>query len=95
MATAIWKYQIPVSDNFTLNMPFDANIIRVDNVDGLLYLWAIVDTDEDLKQEERHFNFYKTGQAIEAPYASNYIGHCKIFIGQELCLYLFEHISNE
>lgn len=56
------------------------------------FLWAIVNTDEEHPKEKRCLEFYKTGQLIETPLERlNYLGTCKLFIMQELCLYVFEN----
>jgi hypothetical protein len=87
----IYKYPIPFKDKFSIDLPKHALIIRVDTVDGNSFLWAIHDTDNELMT--RHFECYKTGQEIITPLAHlYYLGTCKIFIGQELCLYVFENI---
>lgn len=88
----IFKYSLPVQEKFVIELPAGAEIIRVDDVDGLFWLWAIVDTDRPM--EPRRIECYKTGQPIETP-ADHllYLGCCKLFIMQELCLYMFENIS--
>lgn len=89
----IYKYPIPTKKKHELELPKDAKIIRVEDVDGLFYLWAIVETDINEK-EIRYLEFYKTGQPIETPLENlNFLGTCKLFIMQELCLYVFENIS--
>jgi len=90
----IYKYPLPVQEKWEIQLPFDAKIIRVGDVDGLFFLWAIVNTDEDVQLEIRSLEFYKTGQPIETPITDLiYIGECKLFIMQELCLYTFENIK--
>lgn len=89
---AIYKYSLPVMEKFTMALPAGAQIIRVDDVDGKFWLWAIV--DPHAAQEERRIECYKTGQEIETPLDHlRYIGCCKLFIMQELCLYMFENVS--
>lgn len=84
----IFKYQIPCMEKFSVELPTGARIIRVDCVDGKFWLWAIVD---DSPSELRHIECYKTGQPIETPLDQlAYLGCCKLFIMQELCLYMFE-----
>jgi len=86
----IFKYQMPIQEKFDLKLPKDAKIIRVDDVDGMFYLWAIVDTEKE--PEIRHFECYKTGHPILTPLDDLvYIGFCTLFIMQELCLYIFEN----
>jgi hypothetical protein len=88
----IFKYSIPTKEKYTIELPKDARIIRVEDVDGLFFLWAIVNTDEEHQTEKRCLEFYKTGQPIETPLERlNYLGTCKLFIMQELCLYVFEN----
>lgn len=88
----IFKYPLPVQEKFTIGLPAGAEIIRVEDVAGLFWLWAIVDTDKPM--ESRHIECYKTGQPIETPTEwLLYLGCCKLFIMQELCLYMFENRS--
>jgi hypothetical protein len=76
-------------EKFTVSLPTGARIIRVDDVDGKFWLWAIV--DDEAPMAERHIECYKTGQPILTPVESMvYLGCCKLFIMQELCLYMFE-----
>jgi len=89
---AIYKYSIPTKEKYTIELPKDAQILRVEDVDGLFFLWTIVETDEEHPKERRCLEFYKTGQPIETPLERlNYLGTCKLFIMQELCLYVFEN----
>ncbi|MCF3107297.1 hypothetical protein LL912_00760 [Niabella sp. CC-SYL272] len=89
---AIYKYPIPVQEKYAIELPKDAQIIRVEDVDGLFFLWAIVETDPDHPTEKRCLEFYKTGQPIETPTERlRFLGTCKLFIMQELCLYVFEN----
>jgi hypothetical protein len=90
----IYKYSLPVQEKYNIELPKDAKIIRVGDVDGLFWLWAIVDPAEDVEKELRYLEFYKTGQPIETPIENLvYLGECKLFIMQELCLYTFENIK--
>ena len=86
---------MPVQEKIVLELPVGAQIIRVDDVEGLFFLWAIVDVDEDqITQTERRFiELYKTGQLIEDSETLVYLGLCKLFIMQELGLYTFERLQ--
>lgn len=85
----IFKYPLPVQEKLNIELPQGAKIIRVDDVDGLFWLWAIVDTEQPL--ELRHIECYKTGQQMPSDAEDlTYLGCCKLFIMQELCLYMFE-----
>ena len=94
MANKIYKYSIPTKEKHAIELPVGAKIIRVEDVDGLFFLWAIVNTDEGVELEKRYLEFYKTGQTIETDLNDLVIiGTCKLFIMQELCLYVFENIN--
>lgn len=91
----IYKYSIPTKEKYTIELPKDAIILRVEDVDGLFFLWAIVNTEEGHPLENRYLEFYKTGQPILTPLSElKFLGTCKLYIMQELCLYVFENIKN-
>jgi hypothetical protein len=88
----IYKYTLPVQEKHIIELPKSAKIIRVEDVDGLFFLWAIVNPEAET--EKRYLEFYKTGQPIETPLRDLvFIGACKLFIMQELCLYVFENLN--
>lgn len=88
----IYKYSLPVQEKYSIELHKGAKIIRVEDVDGLFYLWAIVNPEAE--KEKRYLEFYKTGQDIETPLTDLvFLGTCKLFIMQELCLYVFENIN--
>jgi len=88
----IFKYPMPVQEKFELQLPVGAKIIRVADIDGLFYLWAIVNTEIE-ETETRFIECYKTGQPIDNPETLNYLGLCCLFIMQELGLYMFERVT--
>lgn len=93
----IFKYELSIKEKQEIELPINATIIRVDDVDGKFFLWAIVEVTsegEEIETETRFLEFYKTGQPIRTPIENlNYLGFCKLFIMQELGLYVFENIS--
>lgn len=92
----IYKYELSIKEKQVIELPVDAKIIRVDDVDGKFFLWAIVKPsteDEEIQTEERFLEFYKTGQVIEDDSNLLYLGFCKLFIMQELGLYVFERTT--
>jgi len=93
MTHKIFKYPLHVKEKQELTLPAGARIIRAEDVDGLLFLWAIVDTNPDHPKEVRYIEFYKTGQPIDKPDELVYIGLCKVFIMMELGLYCFERLT--
>lgn len=90
----IYKYPIPVCEKYELSLPLYSEILRVDDVEGFFYLWALVDTNIT-ETETRYLELYKTGQEIDHIFYDKlkYLGFCKIFIGMELGLYVFENIT--
>ena len=97
MEKKIFKYEMSIKEKQEIELPVGANIIRVDDVDGKFFLWAIVDApkeDEEVETEIRYLEFYKTGQPIEDDTYLIYLGFCKLFIMQELGLYVFERFKS-
>lgn len=87
----IFKYQMPVLEQFTMKLPAGAEIIRMEDQGGMFWLWAVVNTEAQL--EERRFRAFKTGAKIPDGLALRYIGFCAIFVQMELGLYIFEEIE--
>lgn len=58
----IWKYQMPVAEEFTIELPKGATIVRMAGENGYLWLWAVVNTDSP--NVPRRFKAYKTGGAM-------------------------------
>lgn len=88
----IYKYQMPVKEEFELVLPVGAQIIRVDSIDGIFWMWAVIDNRKsDFKK--RSFRAFKTGAAIPTDNELNYIGFCTLHIQQQLGLYIFEDLG--
>ena len=68
-----------------------AEIIRVEDQDGMFWMWAVVNTDAEL--EDRNFLAFKTGAKMPDNVSLKYIGFCKIYVQMELGLYIFEVIQ--
>ena len=84
---AIWKYQIPVLEDFTVDLPDGAEIIRFANEEGMLWIWAVVNPDAEIVP--KRLLAFKTG--AEMPDMKlNYLGCAAIYIQAELMLYYFE-----
>ncbi|MFC0183315.1 hypothetical protein SAMN04515674_105276 [Pseudarcicella hirudinis] len=92
---AIYKYQLPIQETHILELPEGYEIIRVEAIDGLFFLWAIVNTNENHPKTKCYLEFYKTGQPFKSEdlESLSFLGTCKLFIGQELCLYVFENFK--
>lgn len=94
MAHKIFKYSLAVQEKQEITLPVGATIVRVADVDGLFFLWAIVDT-ETTTTEQRRIEMYKTGHEFTTnPCSLKYLGECRLFIMQELGLYVFEVVSD-
>lgn len=87
----IYKYQMPVLEEFEMDLPAGAEIIRVQDMDGMFWMWAVVNTDAPV--ERRKFVSFKTGAKIPDHLNIRYIGFCAIFVQMELGLYIFEVVS--
>ncbi len=69
----IYKYPIPVTDRFVLDLPDDAHVLSVQVQDGLPKVW--VWCDPQAKMFPRHFEIVGTGQEVSEPViAGSYIG---------------------
>lgn len=84
----IFKYQMPVLEQFKMELPASAEIIRMTDQGGLFWLWAVVDTEAPT--ETRHFRAFKTGAKIPDGLKLRYVGFCAVFVQMELGLYIFE-----
>lgn len=86
----IWKYQLPVLERFVLKLPEGAQIIRIDDQGGMLWAWAIVNTEAPLT--ERSFRAFKTGAQMPDDVLLQYVGCAAIHVQMELMLYFFEEL---
>lgn len=95
MSTAIgrviFKYQMPVLEQFTMKLPAGAEIIRMTDQGGMFWLWAVVDTNAS--DEDRNFRAFKTGAKIPDGLKLQYVGFCAVFVQMELGLYIFEEFA--
>lgn len=85
----IWKYQMPVSEAFTMRLPRNATIVRMAGENGMLWLWAQVDTAQP--DEVRYFEAFKAGGTMPDDLSDHiFVGMASIHIQQELMLYIYE-----
>lgn len=84
----IFKYQMPVLEQFTMKLPAGAEIIRVQDQGGMFWMWAVVNTEAP--DEERRFRAFKTGAKMPDGVSLRYVGFCAVFVQMELGLYIFE-----
>jgi hypothetical protein len=88
----IFKYRLPFMEIAHIEMPVGARVIRVDGLDGALWVWAIVDPDAPV--ERREFHLFKTGAPMPEDIGDKYtyLGCGAIFIQMELMMYVFEEV---
>lgn len=82
----VLKYQIPIKEDFTVELPKDIEVIRVDNQEGFMYIWGKTAGGET---SEFHFKASKTGGDLGDLTDYKYIGFGAIYIQMELGLYYF------
>lgn len=96
MKSVVYKYLIPFSEEFTINLKNGSKVVRIDVVDGNPYMWVLTPTSNELKTVKYHFKSSKTGGEIEHDQELVFVGTYHIFIQMELMLYVFlEKITDE
>lgn len=81
----VFKYELPVTDIFTLELPQEAEVLTVQVQYGKPCIWARV--NPDAKTEERKFRIAGAGNDVEAD--ARYIGTFQLENGS-LVFHLFE-----
>ncbi|SEG75568.1 DUF7352 domain-containing protein [Sphingobacterium lactis] len=87
---AIHKFILPMKEESTIEMPYGAKIIKGENQEGFVAIWAIVELDAP--NVERNFRLYKTGQKFDCGDVSKleFIGRADIHVGMDLGMHIFE-----
>jgi hypothetical protein len=87
-ALTVWKFPIPITDNFEIEMPKSAACLTVQLQHDNPYLWALVDpTAESTKVK---FRLAGTGHPIEVPQEGlEYLGSFQLS-GGDLVFHLFK-----
>lgn len=60
----IWKYALPVKDEFTIEMPLNAKILAIQSQNEIGHMWALVESNAPM--EMRTFVTIGTGHKVEA-----------------------------
>ena len=90
----IYKYILPIGDIVRVQMPSGATPVRIDSIDGIPYIWAMVNPEEEMKWHEYHM--FKTGGAMpDSIVEAKYVGQVAIFVQMELMLYVYQFPYNE
>jgi len=83
----VWKYEIPIQDEFTIQIPRGSDILYVDVQRGKPCLWALVDPNERLTSYQ--FILMGTGHLIKTDLALTHRGSFRLCEGA-VVFHLFE-----
>lgn len=83
----IYKYSLEITDRQVLEMPTNSEILTVQLQREVPCLWAVVDTDEKVK-EKRIIRIIGTGNIVPKCYL-DYIGTFQM-VGGDLIWHVFE-----
>ena len=97
--TTIWKYEIPIEDKFSIDMPKHAKVLSFQCQKGVPTIWCLVASDD--KIEKKEFRLYGTGHdlidknrdALRNIYW-DFVGTIQMFDG-DLVYHLFEKHNNK
>lgn len=88
MKSKVYKHLIPFAEEFTLDLPKNSKVVRIDVVDGNPYLWALCNIEET-EIDTYYFKCGKTGGLIEHENELVFIDTYAIYVQMELLLYVF------
>lgn len=83
----IYKYRVPIADNFIIEMPLGAEILSFQSQNDVMNIWAAVWPNSSL--EERKFSTIGTGHDIDMVLVKKFIGTTQIMNGK-FVWHLFE-----
>ena len=86
----IFKFQLGMAERATVQMQEGAEVIRIDGIEGFLYIWAVVDPAAPMVGRE--FDLFKTGADMpdDILETHRYLGCGGIFVQMELMMYVWE-----
>jgi len=64
----IWKYEIPLSEKFKIDMPRGMEIVKIDAIDGTPYMWVLFWDHNESNVVEYEFALAPTGGDIGDDY---------------------------
>lgn len=85
----IYKYHVPINDEFSLELPSGAKILCVGVQNNEPYIWVLVYSDYEVIK--RYFSWRGTGHDCSNVSSANYIGTVQLYNGQ-LVFHLFESL---
>lgn len=83
----IWKFDIPLQDEFTLQMPVGSKLLTIQLQHDHPKLWAVVEPNATV--EYRVFRTVGTGNVLPEQNTARYIGTYQIYHG-DLVFHVFE-----
>lgn len=87
MIKRVFKYEVPITDQFVIDMPEGGEILDVQVQRGVPSIWALVNDSE--KVVERKFRLVGTGHPIITECPMIYVGTFQIE-GGNLVFHLFD-----
>lgn len=84
----VYKYTVPIQDEFTVTMPEGAKLLSFAAQNGDPMLWALVDPDAGFRTL-RVFRLFGTGHTIVDSETLTYVGTVLVH-GDDLVFHLFE-----
>jgi hypothetical protein len=66
MSHTVWKYPLPPTDVFAVDLPAGAEVLHVEQQRDTVCMWALVDPDQPLVRHRR-FRLVGTGHPIPEP----------------------------
>lgn len=84
----IWKFSIPQTDTFRLDLPSGARFLDVQVQHGAPQAWFLLDPDAE--KEARRFVLVGTGHPVPEQEKLKHLGTFQLFTG-ELIVHLFEY----
>lgn len=86
----IWKYELPtVAGSTSIEMPFGANILTVQEQHNKPCLWIEADTSAGMRA--KYFTLVETGKVKDPEYGYKYIGTVQLD-GGSYVLHVYERI---
>jgi len=94
MTRTIWKYEIPITPQFTVQMPSIADVLCVQvqkagvmDRPERICIWVLLVNHSVMS--DRHFRLYQTGHTVDHD-SGRYIGTVQTGIDDGLVFHLFE-----
>lgn len=92
MKKQIWKYELEIVGNQTIEMPVNAEILTVQIQNETPCIWALVDPKQ--AKEERRIEVYGTGHDVhyDMGVSRKYLGTYQLH-GGSLMFHVFEYLG--